>query len=182
MAVAALFHDDAVAAVVVLDAVHEVPHQQHAAPARGLDVVFVGRVGDLGGIEAVPLVDDLDLEAIVRQAKAGAHHLVWIQPVAVADGVDQRLFNGQVDAEDFVLAPLRAASAVNNCSTTDLPASYVLGTLRSADQSQVAAEPSRSDCDMMPQSVEPAASLTCNPPIALACNPLIALTCNSPTI
>src|ERR1700730_16193283 len=100
LAVALLFHHHAAAAVVVFDAVHEVAHQEHSAPAGILDVVDFSRVGKLIGIEAGPLVDDFDPETLRRQTKTHVNQFVLVEAAAVSDGVDQSLFDGQMHAED----------------------------------------------------------------------------------
>jgi hypothetical protein len=102
--------------------IHVRADQEQAAPARLLEVGGVGRVGHRGGVEARPFVADdvdglrtrepgvdreaalaiggasptrLDPPARVRVALAEAG--VQLQ-VAVMDGVDQRLVQGDVDA------------------------------------------------------------------------------------
>ena len=53
-----LDHRQAVAAVIVLDLVHDVVNQEHAAPRRLDEVGGVARVWNLGDVEALALVLD----------------------------------------------------------------------------------------------------------------------------
>ena len=100
------FQHHVVAAVEELDTRHEGPHQHHAAAAGAGKVGGIGRVGQLAGIETGALVGDFhpDLLRRKRAAKMDVFGLGSIR-VAVYDGVDQRLIDRQVDAEDVVAAP-----------------------------------------------------------------------------
>ena len=57
---ASFFEDDGVAFFAELDPVHESSHQEDTPTAGFFTVLVVGGVGDLGGIESEPFVDNLD--------------------------------------------------------------------------------------------------------------------------
>lgn len=65
----------------------------------------IGRIGDPGGIEARALVANLDLHQIGRQAAGNVDLFGGVGAVAMFDRVGQRLFHGQVNAEDIVVKP-----------------------------------------------------------------------------
>ena len=96
-------HGDDVAAAVVLDLGHEVAHEQQAAAAGALEVLGGGRVGHVLGVEARPLVGDADVEPLGSDRVRDEDALVRVHLVAVLDGVDEGLFEGELDGEDVVL-------------------------------------------------------------------------------
>ena len=96
-------HADRVALAVVLDLGHEAAHEQQAAAAGAFDVLDRGRVGHVLGVEPRPLVGDADVEPFGGDAVDDDDPLVGVHLVAVLDGVDQGLFEGQLDREDVVL-------------------------------------------------------------------------------
>ena len=91
---------------VELHAGHEGPHQHDAAAARAVELLGAGGVGQRGGIEARPLVANLDPHAVRLQAARHMDLLAAIEAVAVLDGVHQRLLHRQMDAEDVPLQPV----------------------------------------------------------------------------
>ena len=79
-------------------------HEHQAAAAGALDVLEGGGVGHVAGVEAVALVGDVDLEVLGANHGDDGHLFIAVHLVAVLDGIDQGLFQGQADAEDFFFA------------------------------------------------------------------------------
>ena len=79
-------------------------HEHQAAAAGALDVLEGGGVGHVAGVEAVALVGDVDLEVLGANHGDDGHLFIAVHLVAVLDGVDERLFEGQADAEDVLVA------------------------------------------------------------------------------
>jgi len=99
-------HHHTVSHVVVLHPGHEASHEHQAPSTGGFDVGRVGRVGDGGGVEPFAFVGDFDADDFRAHAAGDVDVLARVKLVPVADGVDQGLFHGQVDAEDVVLDPI----------------------------------------------------------------------------
>ena len=78
-------------------------HEEQAAAAGALDILDGHRIGHVFRVEAAAFVGDADVEALAREHVVDMHLLGAVHPVAVLDGVDQRLFQGKFDAEDLTL-------------------------------------------------------------------------------
>ena len=78
-------------------------HQHQAAAAGALEVLDRGRVGHVGRVEAGALVGDLDGEAVGLHLVGDLDRLVAVVLVAVLDRVDEGLFEGELDGEDFAV-------------------------------------------------------------------------------
>ncbi len=103
---AVLFHHHAIAQVVKLDAGHECPHEHDSTAGRDFDVLLVGTIGNVIGSEAWTFVLNAHPQPLWRHAAEHVHVLGGIRPIAVANGVDERLLERQVDAVDIVLRPI----------------------------------------------------------------------------
>ena len=97
--------ENVVATVVELDTVHETSHEEHPSAVGCQSVFRVGRVGEGAYVEALAFVGDFDIHAIFGKAAFDVDRFGKVHFVAMLDRVDQRLFQGKVDAEDVVLAP-----------------------------------------------------------------------------
>ena len=90
-----------------VDVVHEAAHEEDAAAARLEDVLGRQRIGDLLGLEALALVEDADDQLARiggrRERELDGHQLAVVLAVAVLDGVDDRLADGDADPVDRVL-------------------------------------------------------------------------------
>src|SRR5437660_1027566 len=106
LAVAQLAHVNGFAATAEADLAHIMAHEHQAPAARSFDVFFGGRVGNFAGIEAAAFVGNDYFEYLGVDAVADLDLLGAVHAVAVLHGVDDRLFDGQADAEDVVLAVL----------------------------------------------------------------------------
>src|SRR5258708_27217012 len=87
--------------------VHETAHEEDAASAGFEHVLGRERIGDLGGLEPLPLIGDLDHE-LGRRLDRGEREfdrdvLAAILAVAVLDRVDDRLADGDADPVDRIL-------------------------------------------------------------------------------
>lgn len=109
---AVLFHDDPIAAGVVLDVVHETAHEHDAAAAGNFEPILAGAVGHGARVEARAFVLDRDPEMLGRDATRDLDVFVGIELIAVADGVDDRFFYGQVDTKDFGIGPFAGVKLV----------------------------------------------------------------------
>ena len=69
------FQHHVVAVVAELDAGHERPHQEHAAAAGTAEPGGGRRIGKAVGVEAGPLVGDLDVD-LLRRNPAGEPHVL----------------------------------------------------------------------------------------------------------
>ena len=94
------FEDDAIAAFVVLDHAQKGPHQHDAAAAGFFEVFVLGGVGHVLQAETGALVFDHDADFVVGDLAGDKDLFARVEAVAVLDGVDQGLFEGQADAED----------------------------------------------------------------------------------
>src|SRR5205085_9232078 len=102
LALVLFHHADAAAAVGVFDGVHVGLHQQDAA-AGTLEQVFLGGgVRNLAALEAGAFVLDLQRRLFRRNQRADVHLLGRVELVPVFDGVDQRLFEADLDGEERV--------------------------------------------------------------------------------
>jgi hypothetical protein len=82
---------------------HVMPHE-HKPPATGsFEILGSGGVGNVGGIEAGPLVGDGDFEAIIVEVIADANGAGAIHLVAMLDGVYQGLFESEFDAKNVAI-------------------------------------------------------------------------------
>ena len=71
--------------------VHELAHEEDAAAVGLQQVLLRQRVGHGGGVEAVALVLHADLQHPGLRGEDHGHALVLVPPIAVLDGVDDRL-------------------------------------------------------------------------------------------
>jgi hypothetical protein len=82
--------------------VHVRLHQQDAAAVEALEVFVEGRVGDRSAVEAGAFILDGDLGLFGADGGLDLDGLGAVELVAVLDGVDQGLFEGELDAEEGV--------------------------------------------------------------------------------
>src|SRR5205085_7817966 len=85
----ALDHRQAVAALIVLDLVHDVVDEEHAPAGSLEEVLGVARVWDAGHVEALALVFDGEARLLRREVRGDTHELPSIVAVSVLDGVDE---------------------------------------------------------------------------------------------
>ena len=67
----------------------------------------IGRVGKTVGVEAGAFVGDFHPNLLRREPTAETDVLGRIHRIAVADGIDQRLVDRQVNAEDVAPSPVQ---------------------------------------------------------------------------
>ena len=67
----------------------------------------IGRVGKTVGVEAGAFVDDFHPNLLRREPTTETDVLGRIQCVAVANGIDQRLVDRQMNAEDVATRPVQ---------------------------------------------------------------------------
>jgi 4-amino-4-deoxy-L-arabinose transferase-like glycosyltransferase len=75
----------------VRDLVHELPHEEDAAPVGLQQVLLRQRVGDGAGVEALPLVLDPHLQRVRLRGEDDRDAFALVSAVAVLDGVYDRL-------------------------------------------------------------------------------------------
>jgi hypothetical protein len=81
-------------------------HEQQAPPAGAFQVFEGDRVGDVRRVKPRPLIGDPHLKALGGHPKGHPNFLGMVHPVAMLDGIDERFFEGKLDAEDFPLGEL----------------------------------------------------------------------------
>ena len=103
-------HRQAVAALIVLDLVHNVVNEQDAAPRSPEEIGRVERVWDVARVEALALVFDGEARFSGGEVGGDAHYFRRVVLVAVLDGVDESLVERDEEVGAFRLddAELRA--------------------------------------------------------------------------
>lgn len=96
-----------VASVVEFDARHEGTHEHDAASAGAFEMGRVGGVGERVGIEAWAFVGDFDADFGGREAAGESDVFRFVHGVAVEDGIDESLVDGEMDAEDVAPSPMQ---------------------------------------------------------------------------
>ena len=91
----------------VRDLIHELPHEEDPATVGLQQVLLRPRIGDGGGIEALPLVLDANLQGMRVRRQDERHALVLVPLVAVLDGVDDRLAHRHAQVMRGVLVEAR---------------------------------------------------------------------------
>ena len=82
---------------------HVVFHQEESAAAGTFEVFVSERVGNVARIVAGAFVGDADVEAVGANMKADMDAFCLVHLVAMLDGVDNRFFQGQANAENFLI-------------------------------------------------------------------------------
>jgi hypothetical protein len=88
------------------DSGHEGTHQENASPAGFSEEGVVGRVWQQFGGEARAFVGDFNSDQVRREPADEMHFFRSIFLVAVNDGVDQGLVDGQVDTKHVAIGPV----------------------------------------------------------------------------
>ena len=102
--VAEFGHENGVTAWAEGNFIHVIAHQHEAAATRTLQIFHGGRVRYLGTIKAATFVTDKDIEAFRLNVVGDVDFLGVIELVAVLDGVNEGLFQSQLDAENLAFA------------------------------------------------------------------------------
>ena len=89
---------------VVRHVVHELVHQEDAAPGGIHQVLLGNRIGETVGIETVALIGDGDTDAIVGELEHHVHTRTRLLLVAMNHGVGHRLADRRDHPIDFVSA------------------------------------------------------------------------------
>ena len=114
---AVFFHRHAIAAFIVFDARHVGLDQRQAAAAGALQV-FVGRaVGHGVRLKAAAFVAHSQPESLRADFALDMHVLRFVEPIAVPDGVGERLFECQLDAEQVAAVPAQLLQARRRISS-----------------------------------------------------------------
>jgi hypothetical protein len=90
-----------------------VPHQQEAATAGPFDILRGCWVGHVTGVEAWPLVGDLDLKSIGGDLIDDPDVLGPVHLITVLDGVNERFFQSEANGENVVIGELAAQRLLN---------------------------------------------------------------------
>lgn len=101
--VADFAHGEVIAGRVVFDLSHVVAHQKQAAAAGAFEIFRGEAIGDLAGIKAATFIGDADLAALGVYLVVNENLLGGVHLVAMLDGIDERLFQGKANAEDFAI-------------------------------------------------------------------------------
>src|SRR5262245_29863333 len=119
---------------------HEAAHEEDAASAGLEDVLGLEGIGDLIRIESVPFVphpnDELGGRVERREGELDGHALTGMLTVAVLDGVDDRLADGDADPMNRILVERRHLS---HAIAEDLHEVYHVEETRDLQPDQAAA-------------------------------------------
>src|ERR1043166_545569 len=107
-------HGHAVATLVERYPAHLISQQENAAAAGPFEVFGCERVGQAVWVEADAFILDLDDELVATGFEADVDHLGRVALVPVADRVDDRLLEGQPDAEQIPLGISERGEGVDN--------------------------------------------------------------------
>src|SRR5947209_8319121 len=96
-------HGQAVARRVVDDFGHVVADEEQSTATGPFQVLRGHGVGDIFRIEARAFVDDANIEALGLDAIAYPDRFVSVHLIAMLDGIDQGLFQSQLDRKHLAL-------------------------------------------------------------------------------
>src|SRR5712692_63837 len=115
-----LFHSHYASALGMnrmLDLIHECAHIKNSPATRVKQIIRIRGIRQLVRVEPFTLIPDVNRERAVSSNETNIHLLVDIAPVAVHDGVNDRLVHGKFDPAGgvFVKSDLGRYSLGNRC-------------------------------------------------------------------
>src|SRR5262249_13690813 len=143
-------HGNAVSTRVVFHPRHVLADQEQAAAGGSFQVFVCQWIGHGGRIETGPVVLDREQDEFPRHIRAQPRFLLRVASVAVLDGVDHRLFQGQAHGE---LILYRIAEVIHGGGDSVEKRGHIFGGTRGQLPPLLRAKVQL--CRLMPARVQP---------------------------